>query len=564
MSHKPESTVTRGAIAAGAGCFVLSIVYITQVFTRYLVNDDYQILYTAWLKSTNLVPGRDYAITSYHLLVDVLAPLFRLFPDSLVTLYLARIFNFVVLVSIAALLFDIARRLFGWYAGLTAPLLALGTGAMLHRGMDVRPDLLTTALWLFIIRGIMQPVRMSPARLGLLGLVAGLATVNRFKAGIVIPFLAVGILLRVAASSPHGRLRHAISSLAIAAGAAAGVLCLYALLIFQFDDVYTFVKTHLALARDISHSWRGDPRWRTLSSALALDPIFWLLSGSGLVLALLRSSPNRPWVRETSIGLVALSLVSILSNPAYYAYNLVTLIPLCAPLAAAPFGLGLEALARAGSSRCLAIATPILLSISVLQQPLILDHYLFTPTNRHQKALVEFIRKSTRADAAVFAFEGVGLFRPSTRHWRISEIILNRYYRGEFTVRDELCVVKPELIVASYRVPAWLTAEDKRYLEERFVPLSFGLLVPGHIGEGEFELMVDGQYEAIAWQSQCRFDGEETRHGEVLNLTAGIHRIEGENCAVRRYYPASALVDLNPKRLPYLVPPELTTFGGGW
>ena len=49
------------SVAAGAACT-------GAAFNRYLVNDDYSLLYTGFLESIGKVPGRDYVLYSDHAL----------------------------------------------------------------------------------------------------------------------------------------------------------------------------------------------------------------------------------------------------------------------------------------------------------------------------------------------------------------------------------------------------------------------------------------------------------------------------------------------------------------
>jgi hypothetical protein len=185
-------------------------------------------------------------------------------------------------------------------------------------------------------------------------------------------------------------------------------------------------------------------------------------------------------------------------------------------------------------------------------------------TNSHQAALAEFIRRYTPKDAAVFALEGVGLYRRSTYHWSFPWILIGRYRNADWSFAEELAVSRPELIILSYRVPGWLNSTDQSFLATHYVLLAPLMLVPGYevvSGEASFELLVSGKYEIEkSGPAVCVLDGAMRERGWVGYLAAGQHTLaaSGTPCVVRRYYPPAAheLV-ANPSWLPYYTPPEL-------
>jgi len=212
------------AVAAAAAIAVvgLTFVYGRQVLLRYLVNDDYQVLYTAWLKSLGKVPGRDFFMASYHLLFDLLAPLVALISESLTALYLGRVAMLLVLGATGLVLYRITSHMFGRVSGFLAPVLAMSTGALLHRGLDLRPDGLTTLVWLTIGLVILKRSTLDRRRAFTVGLLIGLACVNRFK-GVLVGPVVVGLVAYDAwtAKPPIRRVRAmAIALLSLALGTA--------------------------------------------------------------------------------------------------------------------------------------------------------------------------------------------------------------------------------------------------------------------------------------------------------------------------------------------------------
>src|SRR5688572_9696547 len=89
------------------------------------------------------------------------------------------------------------------------------------------------------------------------------------------------------------------------------------------------------------------------------------------------------------------------------------------------------------------------------------------------------------------------------------------YKRGDWTFRAELEKSPPSIIVTSYRLldersgEAWLTAEDRQWIVDRYVPLRPHLIVPGtalDAGARDFELVESGDYEVVS-ADRCTLDG---------------------------------------------------------
>jgi len=564
------------AVAAAAAIAVvgLTFVYGRQVLLRYLVNDDYQVLYTAWLKSLGKVPGRDFFMASYHLLFDLLAPLVALFSESLTALYLGRVAMLLVLGATGLVLYRITSHMFGRVSGFLAPVLAMSTGALLHRGLDLRPDGLTTLVWLTIGLVILKRSTLDRRRAFTVGLLIGLACVNRFK-GVLVGPVVVGLVAYDAwtAKPPIRRVRAmAIALLSLALGTATSA-SLYGIVLLATGQLGAFVRVTVDLTREIGAIAEPFERHKTLLATWSQDRAFWLLATTGA--AMLIAAAIRRFRREHAVGLglLLLASASLLLNPAYYCYNLVTLIPLVAPLAACPVGWLLDrlwdGLMSRGRRTIVAVLGACLTLSPVLAKSRELWQFATVRSNAHQLALQRFLFAATSPSDAVFALEGIGLFRPSVYPWRLPAVLLGLYRRGDVNYDVELADVRPEVIVTSYRVPDWLVPRDAGFIDRHFVALAPFLLVPGFAapsaGAHSFEILSPGRYDVlIAQGGHCMLDATDVHAGQIVDLSSGMHELSTEHasCAVRRHYSPDAIAMVaNPHHIPYLIPPTLDMVG---
>jgi hypothetical protein len=543
----PTSRVLRIPTLAVAVGLVLYQVF--AVFRRYLVNDDFQTLYTAWLRFRGKVPGRDFFLASYYLLTDLLAPLFRFDRDPWLPLYATRLLFVGVMAIIALLLYRIATRLCSPAAGWLAPILALSSAAMVYRGLDLRPDLITTAAWLALFALLTSKRISMPAAL-LVGALVALSILNRFKAMVILPFPFLEYFAR---RNSRTFWRCSISS---AAGMAI-VFGGYVLWLAATHDLATFLDVNRRLfaeSRQIQILGTG-ARGHTFAATLTLDAIFWAFTGVGVVLRAGRRAAFAPHENRLCVLILTLAVLTVVLNPVYYEYNLLTLQPLIAPFAA--YGL-----ARVIALRKTAFAAAAFTLLPVLAQWPSFARSL-EPSNAHQKDLQTFLLRYTKPDSRVFAMEGVGLYRPSLYHWRMPWIYGARYREGEWRYEEEFRRDPPEIVVTSYRVPAWMVWSDRQFLASHYVTLTPQILVPGFSTSGEdgdfsAELLVDGEYEALRQGAGgCWIDGQPFSSGQHPSLRAGVHRIRAvtARCSLRRFYKAGArMLIANPRSLPYLVP----------
>jgi hypothetical protein len=574
-AHSPG---THGALrlvcAVGVGLSLA--VYTLSSTRRYLVNDDYQILHTAWLRAIGKTPGHDFAIYSYHLIIDLLTPLFRWFPETLVPLYAGRTAMVLTLAGVALLLYAVGGRLFGRTAGMIAPVLAISSQAMIHRGLDLRPDLLTTLIWLAMVWVMSSRRLLKAGPLLALGALAGVVFVNRFKAALIFPLVAIVLVQRAAQSIeggwPNWRRGWAPMARAVALSLTGALvpLLLYAGWLGLHGELGTFLSVNLALVGVVEGASAVSRLQvaRTLMTSMTQDPIVWCLGMFGIVERALRAREFSAQSNVLTGGLAIVMIASVVLNPAYYPYNLVTLVPLLALFAAYPVGAMVD---RSADRRVLRVSAATLLVASpfLIGGRTLID-YATRRTDDHQLALERFLVDYTAPNAAVFALEGVGIFRPSLYHWRMPEVMRPVYEQGGMDFARELETTRPEIVIVSYRLPGWLLPRDREFIARHYVSLAPYVLAQGFGAGGPearneaFELLATTRYELLSGGTgQCLLDGRKVHSGELRTLARGRHTLHtppNARCTVRRYYPDEARrMIANPDLLPYLVPPALSS-----
>src|SRR5205085_4700812 len=383
----PETTAPSGVIrVAGIVSAVALLVYqCGAAFFRYIINDDYQTLYTSWLKASGKMPGRDFFLASYYLLIDIFAPLFRLHFGPWFPLYAARLFFVAMMAVIALLLYRLTTSLFSPIAGSLAPLMALASAAMIYRGLDLRPDLITTATWLAIF--VLLERDRSTRRDLLVGALLGIGFLNRFKAALIFPLVLGAYVMRA-------RRKSLVQALLTVAAGALAVFALYLLWIACTDDLRTFFEVNRKLFSEMGDFEKlGEGiRGATVRTTLRVDALYWFLAVTGVGLRAIRHRAYTGYQNYLCASLFIVGVLTVVLNPIYYVYNLVTLQALLAPFAA-------YALARA-IERVRPIVG-VLLAVMPLLYQLPACVWSLTPTNAHQKNLETFLLRYTKPAAVV-------------------------------------------------------------------------------------------------------------------------------------------------------------------
>ncbi|MDH6027257.1 glycosyltransferase family 39 protein [Vibrio splendidus] len=535
--------------------FLYLLTYVLIALNSVLINDDYMALYTMWLLHDGKEAYVDFNVDSYTLLFDMLAPMYGLIGERIEIVYAYRSIFIVLLCVVATQLYLLVRLFFTNRIAVITLLLVFTTTAMLMRGLDLRPDLLILVLWLQVIVILYISQFKAPLKMLLVGFLFACALLFKFKA------LLIGVVIGIYAlhgfRKPNFSKKITIDLLVFLLGSS---LCMFTFYFLVGNATFSLFldTTKNLLFYSVSHSSESvSLRLRTIGLYFLQDVAFWVLVISGLFIAFNQRESLKYKQKSCLFSLFSLLSLSILANPHYHAYNLVTLYPLLAVFLA--FSINWFAsdrkLHRAVKIRLLTI----IISIMIVKGGVV--HYY--RDNQHQLALNQFIQNNTQSQDAVFAYEGIGLFRPSTYHWRTSAINIRNYWEGRYNVWQEILSVKPLLIIESYRVPSWLLEADRRSIYEHYVEIAPYVLTLGFSNDlsSDGSILRTGLYQMISSEGQtCFLNKKLYASGEKFLLQAGQYSLATNHgyCTVQWYYPKGTLEELkqsNSSGRPYLYSP---------
>lgn len=184
---------------------VAAVPPLLQLGFRYIDPDEFQHAQMAWLMAQGRVPFRDFFEHHMPVLHALAAPLMAAArPEegagrAVVLMMLLRMASLVLTFGNAWLAHGLARRLgLPAPAALLAALLFLGSGVVLQRGQEFRPDVPATAFVLLACLAMTAEAIGGPARrAAMVGLCAGLAVVMTQKAVLLLPGLGLAFAWRL-------------------------------------------------------------------------------------------------------------------------------------------------------------------------------------------------------------------------------------------------------------------------------------------------------------------------------------------------------------------------------
>jgi len=530
---------------------------------RYFVNDDYQILYTAWLQHLGQVAPRDFGIQSYHVLPDLIRPFFNYFGPTLGVAFGARAVLVLLAALVPVLAAALASRCFPGPAAPFAAVASMASWAFLERCLDIRPDLLSSVLWLALL---WLAAGSGPGRWRHwgVGCVLGLALVLRIKAVILLP--GVALLLARSGWSGEGTpfaWRGYLSTLGRVAGGCLAIAALFAGYLALTHTLPYFIEGNRLLGQIAHQSAQdGSIKGQAFAHFLAHDPLLCALGVLGVAGCFSGCWKNGRETLLVVLGVLATGILFVVLNPAFYSYNFVILVPITSPFVGAGccYALGFI---KAWRWR-FATAVGLLAAMPALHGPLL--HRLATrATNGHQRVLAAALA-STRPDTHVFALEGIGLFRPSIYNWRLSAISMPLYNAGRIDLQGQLRKAVPEVIIASYRIPGWLTQADRSWLSQRYYQVApdLAVLAAGVDRTRVKQVLQVGRDQMFQVAGgPCRVDGKLRAAGEAFPLASGSHEIDLVEAPSLVYFLMPKLEALGGANLPYLISPESSLYEDG-
>ncbi len=433
-------------------------------FTKGYAQDDFYWSYFAWLRSTPLIPGRDYYLPNVTPLSELAAPLFRWFHDSFVPFGIARLVMFAVGLALTWTCYRITRLL-----GVSVLWSLIATNAVswqyqfLKRIGDIRGDQVSMLFLTFAIIVLLQSEgRRRPLWSGFW---CGASVAVAFKLAIAVPFLGIGLLI-----GAEKKVRDAfLFALAFVIAPAA-----YFGSRIAIDGYETIASVFAGIfgALGSAHGLQSALVYRTLSivGAVEMSPVTWAAVLAGGVGLLLRNGTWTP--RRRSYVLLASGFVAlfIYMNDYLFPYNYVILVP-----ALIPFVGGIE---RLRLSQQFARWAVVLIPVASAVGGTYAVRDVLPGRVGTQQAGIRWIWAVTERNDAIFDWQGIVAWRPNTFHWMIFSGAVPRYGSGWFTVADEIRRAQVKMIIDNYRI-GWMSRRDRVWARGHFVRMNKCVLVPG-------------------------------------------------------------------------------------
>lgn len=517
---------------------------------RYFVNDDYQLLYTSWLRSQGQQPIADYGVQSYHILPDLIAPLFNLFGAEIETAFAIRWLFLVALAIIPCLVVKLSGRLLPPLWSPIAALFALCNWPLIERGLDMRPDTFTAILWMTALLLVTKP-NVTKQTLVWLGVTLACSVIIRIKAVLILPSLVVLLFLRrdslLWTKRNFNDTARDLVWMGLGGALIFSAFLSYLWLTSQWDY---FMSAQASLAKiSMGDSQEKGLRARAFSNLWETD--------AALIIAFVLGIATLPLLprRDRTLGYILFFFLAtaVASNSAFYSYNFVALLPLAAPLATLGFATFTSRWPRfqGFAALILAIAIPI-------RHAELLYGLTMTSTNQHQLLLAECLAR-TAPDTTVFALEGLGLFRPSLHDFRLSAVARPLADAGIIDLERQLRESAPEIIILSYRIPAWLPAKAQHWIKDHYAQAGDYFLLREEVATPHrgSSIYVPRTATYRVGSAPCRVSATVHAAHAQVRLERGFYLLQAagsQNCHLRFDWPEARLVA--PNKAPYLISPD--------
>ncbi|MGE4545479.1 MAG: glycosyltransferase family 39 protein [Pedobacter sp.] len=454
----------------------------------------------------------------------------------------ARCALFMLFLGSGALLYLIARQFINRSGALFAVFCWLSLSNVIQHGSSLRYDSFCSFLFLLACFALLKKgqTRLWPA---IAGISMGLSLLISLKAAIHIVSLFALIAALWATSSEKGVIfRKAvlfISSLALTFG--------LGFKLHQNMLPLPAVPTNQSLAHHASSKAiilsEFFPRWEYFAGTLRNNPIIWALLGVGIIYTILTLTK-----RQGKNGFLVLSfLVPLFSLPFYrnafpyyYVFVIAPAVIFCGIL---PHYL-MQDFRKTGSKALLLLFA--LISLPIAAGAGIHIFKAFDRGNRSQAELLSQIHKMfpdpvpyIDGCSAVASYPKAGLFMST---WVMEEYLA----AGKPVFRRILQEKRPQFLLVNipyldfdfprenpfFKTNYDLLEEDRKTLEENFVPYWGMILVPGktlhfnRAGEQQIiEILIAGDY-VLESNEQVFIDNAQKASGETIILSNGLHKVQ--------------------------------------
>lgn len=499
-------------------------------FRRDYGHDDFYLAYLATIRSTGARAGIDFEVPNFTPVAELLAPLFRLFPESFLPLDIAR---GIILLNSFILLFLVYRlaRALGavplWSA--VAVVIVTWQPDFILRIEDVRADALSASFLcgsiLLLVSG--GGIRDSTAhrRDAFSGLLFGVSVALSYKYLIASPFFLIALIAR----SREGWWKRLIAFFASTA--------LLPLLYFAWRiaaDGHEVVGTVLRGILVGRNEWASPGLFylrRTLSTSLVTI----LLIAAGFAAYAVAAALQRKLTKPVVYALLTLGfLVAYVAlNPFLFPYNFILLLSLFAPLVS-----GLQFLFR-DRLRSATIATlAITLLVVSAGAPALAD--TIVRTNRAQRDLVRWIWDATEPSDRLWDWQGMHFGRPGTTHWYFFGARHREYLRGDwYSLSAEWRNSGVVMLIENFRF-RYMSPSDVDFMlrhYEKVAPCIWlaGTTIPADDllgGTATVDLVASGDYRVIP-STGVIIDGREARAVEFLSSgTHTVSSVSGQSVSI--------------------------------
>lgn len=503
--------------------------------------DEFQYAHAAWLVAKGQVPYRDFFEVHFPLIYQVLAPLFWLLGDEPRVVLALRAAMLIPLTGTCVSVAVLNRRQ-GWVAMWLAPVLLLSLTPFTRFATEIRPDALSTALFL----GALAALSVRPGSRGS-GFIAGVlfsaalwaSQKVLFFGGIVGAVLAVDIIVR------RGRSPAQVERpLAFISGASVGLACVAAYLTVTSSWAAWWQWCFVWAAEHQRHypgfSWRDH-----LMPIIREQPWFFALALLGLVSTVRDGwrAGARGW-GDSDLPLmlaVGATFGSYALQRAPFPYSLLPFLGVLAPFMARG-AVVLSLRWRAMSVRAVASGA---LVVMLCWQWTRLESLLDGDGNTRQREVLARIATLTGPEDVAYDNSGGYVSRPHAHFYFYTDA----YLRG--AIPDQLSREVPEALLARGCVlrvddlrTSGLPPTLRRFLDTYYQPYDGDLFLwgqrydvtPGAVLEDRFLAVREGRYfvePASALDMGSLFIDETRVTQAELTLTRGEHRIRYEGPASR-------------------------------
>ena len=445
---------------------------------RSLQVDEVEHVHAAYSIADGRALYRDYWQSHNPLLYVVLQPLVRV-DDPIGTFRRARAFVAVLMFCTIALSAWTAHRLAGSVGGAVAAAQLLFETTFAERGIEIRPDNLVALAVAAALALQVSRIREG-RRFCLQGLLLGVAFLATSKA--IVLTTAFGALW--AASAIRRRrpilLLGPTASWLFPLGIAAAILAGLGLL----DD---WARWNLApYFRHVSRSLLPDATftpWEYLLRDAGRNVFFYASFFMAVVCVAVLAILRRPQAGPLSFPVVLAfaGLVFLRLNPFPFPYNFVAVLPTCAVLGGAIWGLLAAQLSRSGS-RALTVASLVGLCIALAALPPADRRFRKSLVgNDHQLATLRTVSRLTAPNDPVFDLVGM-YFRPDAYPvYTMTGVMMKKYRLGIFPpIIPALLQNEVTVCIDNYRM-MWLPEAEKRFLSDHFIRYGRAVLIPGTV-----------------------------------------------------------------------------------